>query len=341
MMDIHKRFREVLDEIVNDWKEKDTVKGVYAYGAFARGTITANSVLDLCVIWDEQEAPVQLMAEHQNIRVDMSFLTPRDIEEVLDGKVKDSFKIAEVIRRLKEAKIVYDRDGDLEEWHKRAAEFTWPEKVIESMKQRALELLDNASEAADDEDVVSAVELVRNALFDLGRVIVMRNNQFEIIRPAEVLSEVRLLDPIAYQLFLRTFKLRGLEEEEIMDVLEDLRHWLEIAEERLAEREDAPLAAVEFLASAQRSYHTVNELTIEGDYELAVLEMRRAIHTLGRALLAMDGIISHNLAHLVDDLRENESDYYAEIFEEYGAFDFQIKGITRSIGEARFIAQRL
>ncbi|MHA1770605.1 MAG: nucleotidyltransferase domain-containing protein [Candidatus Thorarchaeota archaeon] len=341
MMDVYRRFNNVMDEIVKEWKEKDNVEGVYVYGALPRGTLTANSTLDLCVIWNEEEAPVQLLAEHNNVRVDMTFLTPMQIEGVLNGEVTDAFKIAEVIERLREAKVVFDRQKRLKEWQERVKEYKWPEKVIQSVKERAIHLLDEASKSEMREDIVDAIELTRNALFDLGRVIIMRNNQFDIIRPTDVLTEVRMLDPITYQLFLRTFKLRGMEEEEIMDVLEDLNHWLGVTEDRLADSEVAETEAIELLSHAQRGYHRARELTIEGDYELAVLELRRSLHNLGKALLALQGIRTHDLTILVSGLRENEPEYFDQIFEEYGGFDFQIKGVNRSIAEARFIAQRI
>ncbi len=341
MMDVHKRFNDVMNEIVKEWKKKDEVEGVYVYGALPRGTLTANSTLDLCVVWNASEAPVQLLAEHDGIRVDMTFLTPDQIEGVIAGEMDNEFKIAEVIGRLRVAKVVFDRNKRLKEWQERVAEYQWPENVIQSVKKRAIHLLDEASKSEMREDIVDAIELVRNALFDLGRVIIMRNNQFDIIRPTDVLTEVRMLDPITYQLFLRTFKLRGMEEEEIMDVLEDLNHWLEVAEDRLADSTVDGTEPIELLSHAQRGYHRAREMTIEGDYELAVLEMRRSLHNLGKALLSLHGIRTDDLTVLVNGLRENESEYFGQIFEEYGGFDFQLKGVNRSIAEARFIAQRI
>ncbi len=341
MMDVQKKFGKVLTDIVDEWKDRETVEGVYVYGAFARGTLTLNSTLDLCVIWNDDEAPVKLLAEHDDIRVDMSFITPKQIEAVFEGTAKEAFEISEVMGRLKNAKVVFDRNGRLKEWLKQAEDYKWPEEVINTVKTCAIKLLDEASKSEIGEDVVEAIELVRNALFDLGRVIAMRSNQFAIMSPAEVLTEVRLLDPIAYQLFLRTFKLKGMEEEEIMDVLEDLKHWLGVAEDRMTEGNDLNIDAINFLSQAQRGYHRSRELTIEGDYELAVLEMRRSMHNLGKALLAIDGIPMSDVTGLVSGLRENESEYFDQIFVEYGAFDFQLKGVNRSIAEARFIAQRL
>ncbi len=341
MIDVKKKFSTALDEIAKEWRDNENARGVYVYGAYVRGTLTLNSVLDLCIVWEEDEPPSPLVAERQEVRVSMVFVPATEIDAVLNETTEDAFKIADVVGRLREAQVVFDRDGSLKKWLEKAAKFVWPENVIESVKKRAIQRLNDATRATDREDVITAMELVRNALFDLGRVILMRNNLFCIIRPAEVLTEVRMLDPIAYQLFLRTFKLRGMEEEEINDVLEDLRHWIEVAEERLNTRENVPFEAFEYLSVAQRGYHSVLELNIEGDYELAVLELRRAILALARALLVSDGIMVHELKDLVDDLREHESEFYSQIFEEYGAYDFQPKGVTRSIAEAQFIAQRL
>ncbi|RLI07607.1 hypothetical protein DRO42_07845 [Candidatus Bathyarchaeota archaeon] len=341
MMDVRKRFETALNGVLREWEENENARGAYVYGAFVRGTLTLNSVLDLCIVWNEDEAPAPLMAEHESVRVSMVFFPAGQIEMVLRGTTDDAFRIADVVGRLKDARVVLDKDGTLDEWLRVAADYSWPEEVIAAVKERAIKRLDEAERACDREDVISAVELVRDALFDLGRVILMRNNLYCIIRPAEVLTEVRMLDPIAYQLFLRTFKLRGMEEDDLNDVLEDLRHWLTVAERRLTEEENIPLEAFEHFSTAQRGYESTLELTIEGDYELAVLELRRAIHALGRALLVTDGILARELKDLVDDLREHESEFYSQIFEEYGGYDFQVKGVTRSIGEARFIAQRL
>ncbi len=340
MVDAKKKFDDILRNTVDIWQSRDHVKGIWVYGSFVSGTVTMNSDLDICVVWDDKEAPVQLLSEHGGVRVDMTFLTPKQIEAALSGGEQDPVKICEVVGRLQNAMVVLDRDGSLRKWQKGASVYRWSPDVIGRVKTRALGALDRATKFAARNDTVSAVYEIRNGLFDLGRVIVMKSNQFEIIRPSEILGEMRLLDPIAYQLFLRTFKLKGLEEQGLIAVLSDIRHWLDIAEERFADSKHATVTA-EVLSQAQREYHGSLGLTMNGDYELAVFEMRRAINSLGLALLALDGMTEVGDLSVVEELREREPDFYEEIVVEYGAFDFQSKGVERSIGEARFIATRL
>lgn len=82
-------------------------------------------------------------------------------------------------------------------------------------------------------------------------------------------------------------------------------------------------------------------LTLGGDYELAVFEMRRSVQTLGLALLAIDGLIQVKREAAVKEMQEREGDFYDQVFVEYGSIDFQQKEISRSIGEAQFVAQRM
>ncbi|MFW9965902.1 MAG: hypothetical protein ACFFEA_01985, partial [Candidatus Thorarchaeota archaeon] len=180
----------------------------------------------------------------------------------------------------------------------------------------------------------------RNGLFDLGRVIVMKNNYFSILKPSEVLTEIRLLDPLAYPLFLRTFKLKGMEEEELVETLRELEEWIGIAESRFGEGMVDEYAA-ELLARAQREYHGAMNCALSGDYELAVLEMRQAVDNIGRVLLAIAGKFEVDQTSFVQELKENEPVFYENILVRYGAFEFTTKAVQRSIGEARFIAQRL
>jgi hypothetical protein len=119
-----------------------------------------------------------------------------------------------------------------------------------------------------------------------------------------------------------------------------VKHWLDIAEEKYSQAGEEP-KATEILAQAQREYHGAMGLTMSGDYELAVLEMRRSIHSLSLTLLLLDGISEIEQTSVTDELREREPEFYEEILVEYGAFEFQSKAVERSIGEARFIVERL
>ena len=105
----------------------------------------------------------------------------------------------------------------------------------------------------------------------------MVNNNFLILKPAEVLTEVRMLDPMTYSLFLRAYKLKGMDEPKLLAVLQDLRQWLDIAEARMSgvTLDEQVILATGFLSNAQREYHGSLGLTYNGDYELAVLEMRQ------------------------------------------------------------------
>ena len=340
MMNIRKKFDAALLETVDEWKNRDRVKGIYVYGSYAKGNVTANSDLDICVVWDQEEVPAKLLSDHKGIRIDVTFLTPRAIEDVVNRKTKDPFRVAEVVCRLKGSSVAHDTGGILKKWQDKVSEYRWPEEIVKGLKAQAVDSIDDAMRLLDqEEDSMSATYEVRNGLFDLGRVALMKSNLFCIIKPSEVLNEVRMLDPMTYGLFLRTFKLRGLEEEDLRGILGDVKHWIEIAEERL--KKAATDTAARLLSQAQREYYGATSLTVAGDFELAVFEMRQSVQSLGLALLAMDGLTDVKRGSVVKELQEREGEFYDEVFVEYGSIDFQSKEVKRSIGEARFITQRL
>ncbi|MFX1368928.1 MAG: nucleotidyltransferase domain-containing protein [Promethearchaeota archaeon] len=340
MFDLKSRFNTALKDTVNEWKTHDKVKGIFAYGSFVRGTVTATSDLDLCVVWSNTEAPVQLLSEHMQVRVDMLFKTPKMIEDVLDGKIEDASQIAEVVALLRNAQVVYDEDGSLKEWQKQAANFAWSDKAIDIVKERAELSLESALRNAEAEDTISAIHDLRTGLFDLGRVIVMKNNYFSIMKPSEILTEIRLLDPLAYQLFIRTFKLRGLEEDDLMEILGEIEQWIDIAMSRVGDG-TADEYVTELLTRVQREYHGARNCTLSGDYELAVLEMRRTVDNLGRVLIALSGKFDVDQTNFIQELKESEPVYYETILVQFGGFEFTVKGVLRGVGEAKFIAQRL
>ncbi len=339
MMSIRERFNAALRDTVEEWKRKDNVKGIFVFGSYITGTLTVNSDLDIGIVWDAQDAPVPLLAEHGGVRIDMHFLTPRSITDVVEGSCTDEGRISEVIGQLRAAEILYDRDGDLKKWREQAGRYVWPAEVIRNVKARALAMLDGAEEFAMSDDMVAAVHESRRGMFELGKAILMMNNIFKTVRPAEILSEVRLLDPIAYSLFLRAFKLKGLGEEELLEILADIEHWLGQTEERIGELE-CDEQTLQMFNQAQKDYHGAMNLTYAGDYELAVLEMRRATNSIGKTLLRAGGTVIEE-GRFVPQLREHEPEYYKNVFVRYGAFEIQPKGVQRNIGEARFIAQRL
>lgn len=339
-MSVRKQFDQALKDTVQEWKKREQVKGVYVFGSYAQGVATSFSDLDICIVWKGTEAPVRLLAHHKGVRIDMIFLPTKRIEGVLSGEIQDPFRIAEVVGTLDDADVVYDSDGSLRKWQDAAAEYTWSQDVIGRTKREAMQSLANAESYVDRNDTESAVNELRNGLLDLGRIIVMKNNEYCIIRPSEVLAEVRMLDPIAYPLFLRTFKLKGMEEREILAILHDVEQWLTRVAERV-DKENIQDETIEFLSQAQRVYYGARNLAMVGDLELAVLELRLTIRRLGLALLATEGLMLEDRGDLVDALREREPDFFENVYVEYGAFDFQPRGIRRSIGEAKFIANRL
>ncbi len=338
-MSIRKKFDSALSETVDEWKKKEHVKGILVYGSYLKNTATANSDLDICVVWDE-EAPARLLSDRKGIRIDMTFLSSQTVENVFDKKMKDSFRVAEVICRLKGARIVHDTGGMLKKWQDRAPEFKWPQDIIKELKTQAVASLNSAMDLSEQTaDTKSATYQLWNALFDLGQVLLMKNDIFCIMKPSEVLREVRMLDPLTYGLFLRAFKLKGLEEEDLRGILDDVKHWIGIAEERI--RNATGKAPAEMLAEAQREYYGAMNMTLNGDYELAVFEMRKSVMTLGLALLAIDGLTDLKRDAVVKELQGKENEFYDQVFVKYGSVDFQQKELKRSIGEAQFIAQRL
>ena len=341
MMNLRRRFDSALHDTVIEWKKQKNVRGIFVYGSYARGTITANSDLDIGVIWDGDEAPVQLLTKHKEVLIDLIFMTVKEIEEVIDGRAQNAYRIAEIVGRLRGAKVQHDKRGALKTWQKTFTEYSWPTNVVDGLLARAIGGLEDAKRYDEEGNSVCAVHELRSALFDLGRTILMKNNLFCITRASEVLTEVRMIDQMIYKLFLRMFKLRGINEKQLLGILDEIKHWLEVAEERF-EQTTVDELTTELLTQAQREYHGALNLAISGDYELAVLEMQGATYMLGRALLATGGMPSMSRGcALVTQLRDNESIYFNQVLVEYGELDFQPAAIRRGIGEALFIARRL
>ena len=342
MTDIHKRFNTALKDTVKEWKQNENVKGIFVYGSYVQGTITANSDLDIGIIWDGDDAPVRLMSTHKEVVIDMVFMTINEVEAVLDGSTKDVYKISEVVNRFRTSKVLHDTKKMLENWQSSVVHYVWSDEVISDVKNRALEELSRGERFVEEEDYESAIYEVRDGLLHLGRVIVMTNNIFTLHKPAEVLTEIRMLDPMTYKLFLRAFKLKGMNEPKLLKILEEIREWLEKTEKRLDEVsiDSQLLESTGLLAQAQREHHGANGLTYSGDYELAVLEMRQATCTLGRAMVAIEGETTEDVA-FIPNLRKSEPDFFSLILVEHGAYDIQPGEIKRMINEARFLAHRI
>ena len=338
-MDIRAKFEQALQDTVDEWKKQEHVEGMFVYGSYVNKAQTPDSDLDVCIVWDQDEAPVRLLSRHKGVRIDMTFITPESIREVLNRASENPQQIAKVIERVKDSKVAYDRSGRLEEWRAIAEDYVWPEEAVIMMKERTAGELDQAKKLLEENRVSSICEL-RNALFDLARTILMIDNRFSIIRTADVLSEARMLNPAMYSLFLRTFKLRGMNEKQIMKALENVKSWLREAEKQL-DKSDLDTVVIPLLNRAQRHYFGALSLTINASYELAVLEMRHAIYMIGNALLAMRGIEEPDSLEFITSLREKENEFYEDMLLSLCEFDLQPKAIKRAIDESKFILARL
>lgn len=342
MTDLHSRFSSALKDTVKEWKQNENVKGIFVYGSFVRGTITANSDLDIGIIWDGDEAPVRLLSTHNEVLVDMAFMTIEEVESVLDCTSEDVFKISEVVNRLRTSQVLYDTDKILEKWQQHVRQYVWSDKVINSIKKLALDELSNAKKFLDEGDFESAIHEVRSGLLHLGRAIVMTNNIFTLHKPAEVLTEIRMLDPITYKLFLRTYKLKGMDETKLLVVLHEMEEWFNRTEKRLEEAtiDSQIVNATGLLAQAQREHHGAQNLTYAGDYELAVLEMRESACTLGRAMVALQGQATEDVA-FIPSLRIGEHEFFKQVLVEHGAYDIQPSEVNRIISETQYLAHRI
>ncbi|MBE0526341.1 nucleotidyltransferase domain-containing protein [Candidatus Thorarchaeota archaeon] len=342
MTDIHRRFDTALNDTVTEWKKNEHVKGIFVYGSYVRGKITAKSDLDIGIIWDSDDAPVQLMSTHKEVVIDMVFMTISEVEAVLDRTSKDVFNISEVVNRFRTSKVYYDPDKLLQKWQNSVKQYVWSDEVISNMKKLALEEFSRGEKFVEEEDYESAIYEVRDGLLHLGRVIVMTNNIFTMLKPAEVLTEIRMLDPVTYKLFLRTFKLRGMDEHKLLKILEEIKEWLDKTEKQLEEvtSDNQLLEATRLLAQAQREHYGSQGLSYSGDYEHAVLEMHQATCSLGRAMVALRGELTEDVA-FIPNLRKNEYDFFTQILVEHGAYDIQPAEISRIISEAKFLAHRI
>ncbi|MGY5860341.1 MAG: nucleotidyltransferase domain-containing protein [Candidatus Thorarchaeota archaeon] len=342
MTDIQRRFDTALKDTVKEWKQNANVKGIFVYGSYVQGTITANSDLDIGIIWEGDDAPVRLMSTHKEVVIDMVFMTINEIEAVLDGTSKDVYKISEVVNRFRTSKILHDTKKMLENWQTSVMQYMWSDEVINNVKNLALDELSRGEKFVEEEDFESAIYEVRDGLLHVGRTIVMTNNIFTLHKPAEVLTEIRMLDPMIYKLFLRTFKLKGMNEPKLLKILEEIKEWLEKTEEQLKEiiSDSQLLEATGLLAQAQREHHGAQGLTYSGEYELAVLEMHQSTCTLGRAMVAIKGETTEDVA-FIPNLRRSEPDFFTLILVEHGAYDIQPAEIKRIINEARYLAHRI
>lgn len=342
MIDLHRKFQTALKDTVDEWKNRKQVSGIFTYGSVVKGTATASSDLDLAIVWDGEEAPARLMAEHKGVIVDMDFIPKSSMDKILGGEESHAYTIAGVISRLKSARVEYDRDGDVKKWLERARNFSWPIEIVSKMKEIALVEIDRSEKHVSQGDTVSAVHEMRNGIFDLSRLILMHSNFFNIIRPSEVLSDIRIEHPMMYQLFLKTFRLRDLRERQLLEILGVVKDWLERSVERFEATEDlaSNSSAWMQITQAQRNYYGSQNLTLSGDYELAVLEMRTSITEIGQALLTLQNAYQSGDSFMTS-LREHEPEFYNKVALEYGAYDLLPKGVLQGIGEARFIAQRL
>ena len=342
MNDIHRRFDTAIKDTVSEWKQHKNVKGIFVYGSYAKGTITANSDLDIGIIWDGDDAPVRLMSTHKEVIIDMVFMTINEVKAVLEGTSKDVFKISEVVNRFRSSKILHDTKQMLKDWQNNVQHYAWSDEVISNVKKLALEELSRAEKFLEEEDYVSAIYEARDGLLQLGRVIVMTNNIFTLHRPAEVLTEIRMLDPMTYKLFLRTFKLKDTNEPKLLKILQEIKEWLDKTEKRLEDvtSDTQLMEATELLAQAQREHNGALGLTYSGDYELAVMEMRQAACTLGRTLVAITGDAVEDVA-FIPNLRRCDNEFFNLILVEHGAYDIQPAEINRIINEAKFLAHRI
>jgi len=342
MTNIHHRFDDALKDTVAEWKQHNNVKGIFVYGSYAKGTITSTSDLDIGIIWNGDEAPVRLMSTHKEVVIDMTFMTVDEVKSVLEGATQDVFKISEVVNRLRTSRVLYDPDKLLQNWENSVRQYVWADAVINEVKKLALDELARAKKFLDDEDEESAIYEARDGLLHLGRVIVMTNNIFTMIKPAEVLTEIRMLDPITYKLFLRAFKLKGMDEPKLLIALEEIKSWMDKTEKQLDEiiSENQLIAATSYLAQAQREHHGARSLTYAGDYELAVLDMRQSTCTLGRAMVAAMGQNTEDVA-FIPMLRISDQEFFKLVLVEHGAYDIQPAEINRIISEAQYLAHRI
>ena len=82
MIDLHRKFQTALKDTVDEWKKRKQVSGIFTYGSVVKGTATASSDLDLAIVWDGEEAPARLMAEHKGVIVDMDFIPKSNIDKI-------------------------------------------------------------------------------------------------------------------------------------------------------------------------------------------------------------------------------------------------------------------
>ncbi|TFH06121.1 MAG: nucleotidyltransferase domain-containing protein [Candidatus Thorarchaeota archaeon] len=342
MTDIHRRFNTALDDTVAEWKQNENVKGIFVYGSFVKDTITANSDLDIGIIWDGDEAPVQLMSTHKEVVIDMTFMTIDEVEAVLDCTSQDEIKISKVVNRLRSSRVLYDTNKMLQNWQTSVQHYVWSDEVINKVKKLARDELSRAKKFLEDEDFASAIYEVRDGLFHIGRVILMTNNIFTTLKPAEVLTEIRMLDPITYKLFLRTFKLKGMDESKMLIILQEIKGWIDQTEKRLEDvvSDGQMVEATRILAQAQREHYGARGLTYAGDYELAVLEMRQSTSNLGRAIVASMGQSTEDVA-FIPILRISDVEFFKQVLVEHGAYDIQPAEINRIISEAQYLAHRI
>ncbi len=339
--DLRIKYNDALHETVTGLKSRDDIIGIFAFGSYARGTLTARSDLDVFAILKNEPEETRRIEIRNDVVVDIFFSSETNFERIFNSEESDVIKIASVIFPLKTALIVWDPDKKVKEYFDKAKDYKWNPEQIDLLKADALEKFDRVADIVDEGDAETGIHVLRKGVLSLGKVVQMRNNSFDILTPSRTLDEVRIFSPLVYETFLRSFLLRGADADTLLDVTKEIKAWVDETKERIEKSQSEHKKKLSYLAlEAHDELETAIDNIYGDDTEMAMLQIQYTLEKLGKILLLLEGIDVVDDADIIKELRKNNHPFYQVLINQ-GRYQIQPREVKRYASEATFLAQRI
>ncbi len=181
---------------LEELKNREDVVGVILFGSWARGNNRPNSDVDLVVILDEG---YQRCVENKNGQIfEIIYTTEKDAFDYWESNKDDAFGLWSV------AKILYDRDGKIQELKERITDVLNVGKKeintlqLEQFRFDAVDLIGCVEEIIDS-DPITAKLLIFNIVFSLTEVF-FDIRQMWTPAPKQRLLKIKEINPTFYDL---------------------------------------------------------------------------------------------------------------------------------------------
>lgn len=181
---------------LEELKNRKDVVGVILFGSWARGNNRPNSDVDLVVILDEG---YQRCVENKNGQIfEIIYTTEKDAFDYWESNKDDAFGLWSV------AKILYDRDGKIQELKERITDVLNVGKKeintlqLEQFRFDAVDLIGCVEEIMDS-DPITAKLLIFNIVFSLTEVF-FDIRQMWTPAPKQRLLKIKEINPTFYDL---------------------------------------------------------------------------------------------------------------------------------------------